>query len=125
MDRHILLTAEDALVDLRRKIARDFHRQRSEKLIRGFKLAVHAPDRRGLAPLQADEGRPAGRHERKIAQQIFEGKNVAGGRLGDDHLLNAANVADLPVMLRAFRMGIMAIHASGTHDDRHDQAHPI
>ena len=62
VDRHILLAAEDALVDLRRKIARDLHRQRSEKLVRGLKLAVHALDRRGLTPLQADEGRPAGRH---------------------------------------------------------------
>ena len=39
LDGDVLLAAEDALVDLRRKIARDLHRQRREELVGRLQLA--------------------------------------------------------------------------------------
>ena len=55
LDRDVLLAAEDALVDLRRQIARDLHRERGEEIVGRLELAVHAADRPRLPPLQHDE----------------------------------------------------------------------
>lgn len=43
MDCDVLLSAENALVDLRRDIARDFQRERREKVVVRFQFPVHAP----------------------------------------------------------------------------------
>ena len=42
VDGDVLLAAEDALVDLRRDVARDLHRQRGEEVVGGLQFAVHA-----------------------------------------------------------------------------------
>ena len=40
-------------------------------------------------------------------------------------LLDAADVADLPVALRAFGMGVVATDAGRPHDDGRDQPHAV
>ena len=52
----VFLAAEDALVDLRRQIARDLHRQRGQEFVVGLELGIHAADRLGLPVLRGDEG---------------------------------------------------------------------
>ena len=45
VDGDVLLAAENALVDLRRDVARDLHRQRREEIVRRFRARCSCPDR--------------------------------------------------------------------------------
>ena len=94
-------------------------------LVRLLELPVHALDEDGLTPLQQQEAQSGGADQREIDQQISEGEQVRGDRLADDHLLDAANVADLPVALRAFRMRVVTADAACLHDDRHDETDAV
>jgi hypothetical protein len=58
VDRYVLLTAENALVDLRRQIARNLHRQCRQKFIRGLEFAIDAANRRRLASLTVMKVKP-------------------------------------------------------------------
>ena len=87
MDGDVLLPAENALVDLRRQIARDLHRHRSEKFVGGFELAVHRLDQRRLTALQDDEHQPDPGHQHEIGEQIFEGEQIGANRLRGRHFL--------------------------------------
>ena len=125
VDGDVLLAAENALVDLRRQVARDLHRHRGEEFVGGFEFGVHGLDDRRLTPLQRDEDKADGRHQHEIGEQVFEGEEIVADRLGDGHFLQAAHVADLPVVLRAFRMGVVAGDARRAHHHRRDQAHLV
>ncbi len=120
VDRDVGLTGEYALVDLRREVPRDLGRHRGEELVVRLELAVHAVDRGCLAPLQGNESEAARGGEAEVDQQVFERPDVGRDRLGDGDLLNAAYVADLPVGLGTFRVGIVAGHARRSHYDRAD-----
>ena len=87
MDGDVLLPAENAPIDLRRQIARDLHRHRSEKFVGGFELAVHRLDQRRLTALQDDEDQPDPGHQHEIGEQIFEGEQIGANRLRDRHFL--------------------------------------
>src|SRR5207248_2074288 len=63
-----------------------------------------------------DEKQADGCNEDEIGQQVLEREDVTGDRLGDGDLLDAPHIADLPIMLRAFGVGIMAVHARLPHD---------
>ena len=125
VDGDVLLAAEDALVDLRRQVARDLHRQRSEEIVGGFQLAfmplMVAACRRCM-PMNV---RPDAAMKDEIGQQVLEREDVGGDRLRDGDLLDAAHVADLPVALRAFGMRVVAVHAGRAHDHRRDQADAV
>jgi len=121
----VLLSAENALVDLRRNVARYLHRKRGEKFVGGFELRIHALDNCGLTPLQGDEQESDRSNEEEIGQQILEREQVAADRLGDGDLLQAANVADLPVALRAVGVGVVAGDAGRRHDHRCHQPNAI
>ena len=85
-------------------------------------LLVEARDQAGLVALQRDEGEAGDGNESEVNEQIFECEDVRRDRLADDELLDAAHVADLPVVFGAVGVRIMATHAGGTHDDRRGQA---
>ena len=118
------LAAEDALVDLRRQVFGDLHRDGGEEVVGLRQLAVDPRDQRGLPPLQDDEGDAGRGSDREIEQQVFEREHVAGDRLADGDLLDAAHVADLPVLLRAVGMDVVAIDAALAHHDRCRDGHP-
>ena len=122
---YVLLSAENALVDLRRKVARYFHRQRSKEVVGRFEFRIYAADNGGLASLQGDEKQADRGDENEIGQQIFEREQVAADRLGDRDFLQPANVADFPIALRAFRVCVMAANAGRGHDDGRNQANAI
>ena len=117
-DRHILLPAEDALVDLRRQIFCDLHRDRGEEIVGLGQLVVHALDQRRLPALQEDEGKARDARQHEIRQQELERENVRDDRLRDRDLLDAADVALLPVLLRAERMRVVAGDADLPHEHR-------
>ncbi len=122
VDGDVLLAGEDALVDLRRDVARDLHRERGEEVVGGFELLVHALDAAGLAALEREERQAAAGGDQEIGQQEFEREDVGRDRLGDDHLLNASDVTDLPVLLRALGMAVVAADAGRAHRHGRDEA---
>ena len=91
----------------------------------GLELAVHAADRPGLAVLHGDEGDGGGAHEDEVGQQVLERERVARDGLADIDLLDAAHVTDLPVVLGAVRVRVVAVDAGLLHDHRGDQAHAV
>src|SRR5271168_4656402 len=85
MDRHVLLAAEDALVDLRRQVARNLDGQGRQKIVGAFEFGVDAPYFVGLERLLTNEGQAQGRRRREIDQQVFERKQVDGDRRRPGH----------------------------------------
>ena len=115
MDDHVLLPAEDAFVDLRREIARNLQGTAGQKLVCRFQIPVGAMDRARLLPLEENEADADDGNEQKIAEQVFEGEDVARIGLPDDDLLNAAHIAHFPIGLRAFGMAIVAGNTGLAH----------
>ena len=114
-DRDVLLAAEDALVDLRRQILGELHRDRRQEVVGLGQLLVDAADQAGLAALHQDEGEAGRGGEDEVGEQVLEGEQVAAQRLRDRDLLDAAHVADLPVALGAVGMGVVAADADLAH----------
>src|SRR6516164_9520711 len=54
---HVLLSAENAPVDLGRQVSRDLRRQRIQKIVLCLKFDVHRANRRRLPPLHRNEKR--------------------------------------------------------------------
>ena len=96
-----------------------------ETCIGRLELTVHALHHDCLTLLPYGEEQPGNDVEGEIDQQIFEREQICRDRLADGHLLDAADVADLPVALRAFRMGVVAVDASRPHDHRRHQADAV
>src|SRR5262249_7869012 len=117
-----VLASENAAIELRRQIFGDFFRQGREELVGLSQLLVEARDQTRLMALQRDEGEAGDGDESEVNEQIFECEDMSRDRLADAELLDAAHVADLPVVFGAVGVRIMAIHASGSHDDRGGQA---
>src|SRR5205814_2135241 len=107
LNGYILLTAEDALVDLRGEIARNLHRKRREKLVGGLELPIHALNRERMAALEHEEAHPSGADQGEIDHQIFEREQVDRYWLADGDFLDAANVADFPALFLALRMRVV------------------
>src|SRR3546814_7364423 len=89
-----------------------------EEGVGGLQLLVHAAHGAGLARLQEDEDHARAAGPDHVGQQEFERPDVCGDRLLDGDRLNAAYVADLPVVLRALGLGVVAGDADSAHDDR-------
>lgn len=83
------------------------------------------PDLPGLAALHPHKRHAADRGYSEIGKQVLERKNVCGDRLRDGDFLNAADVTDFPVVLRAFGVGVVTTDAGGSHDDWGDQPDTI
>ena len=67
---------------MRRQVLRNFLRQIGEKFVGLSQLAIEARDYAGLMVLQGDEGETGYGDKGEIEEEIFEGKDVGGDRLG-------------------------------------------
>ena len=114
-DRDVLLAAEDALVDLRREILGELHRDRGEEVV-GWVSSLFMPRISPAWRHCQDEGEAGSGGEHEIAEELLEGEDVGADRLRDRDLLDAAHIADLPVLLRAVGMGVVAADAGLAHD---------
>src|SRR5262249_44202705 len=119
-DLHVL-AGENAAVELRREIFFNLSFQAREEIVSSRPLPVEACDHAGLITLQGDEGETADGDEGGKKEQILEREDVGSDRLADDELLDAAHVADLPVVFGAIGVRVVATHAGGRHDDRGGQ----
>ena len=116
-----VLAGENAAIKLRRQIFGDFFRQGREELVGLSQLLVEARDQTRLMALQRDEGEAGDGDESEVNEQIFEREDVGPNGLADDELFDATHVANLPVVLGAIGVAVVATHAGGRHDDRRGQ----
>src|SRR6516162_11248568 len=63
---HVLLSVENALVDLGRQVSRDLRGQRIQKIVLCLKFGVHSANRRRLPALHRNENSADSRSECKI-----------------------------------------------------------
>ena len=75
-DRHVLLAAEDALVDLRREVLGDLHRDRRQEVVGLGQLLVHAADQARLAALHQDEGEPGRGGEHEVGSRYLKARRL-------------------------------------------------
>ena len=90
-----------------------------------LKFFIYALDHNRLATLQRQKAKSGRSDQAEIHQQVLKRKQVRRDLLADRHLLNAANIAHLPVAFWALRMSVVASDASRTHYDWRDQADAV
>src|SRR6185503_10487991 len=80
---------------------RDLHRDGGEEVVGVRQLAVHAADQPALPALVDDETEAEQGGDDEVAADILEREYVGLDRLVDDDRLDAAHVADFPILLGA------------------------
>ena len=86
-----------------------------------LKFFIYALDHNRLATLQRQKAKSGRSDQAEIHQQVLKRKQVRRNLLANRHLLNAANIAHLPVAFWALGMSVVASDASRAHYDWRDQ----
>ncbi len=126
-DHHVALAAEDALVDLRREIARDLHRDAGEEFVGRLQLAVEGADDarpdwrcRMMKPMPADAPQRRNSISRYLKAKMLPAKGWV--------MITSWMPRTSPTFqsrLRAFRMGVVAGDASLAHHHRRHVAEAV